>query len=164
MPDAQHAFAIRFATEADCPLILRFIKALAAYEKMSDEVVATEDGLRDSLFAKRQAEVLIGEEDGKPVAFALFFHNFSTFLGKAGLYLEDLYVDESARGRGYGKAMLRRLAAIAKDRGCQRLDWWCLNWNQSSVDFYLALGATPMDDWTVYRLQGDALAALAENG
>ena len=159
-----HNFTIRFATETDCPVILRFIRSLAAYEKLEDQVVATEASLRESLFCQKQAQVLIGEENGTPVAFALFFHNYSTFLGRAGLYLEDLYVEESCRGRGYGKAMLARLAAIAKARGCHRMDWWCLDWNQSSVDFYKKLGAAPMSDWTVFRLEGEALNTLAAEG
>lgn len=164
MPDTKPTFTIRFATGADCPLILRFIRALAAYEKLEDQVVATEEALRESLFQNRQAEVLIGEEGGTPVAFALFFHNYSTFLGRAGLYLEDLYVDENCRGRGYGKAMLAHLAAIAQERGCRRMDWWCLDWNASSVDFYKSLGAAPMTDWTVFRLEGQSLADLARQG
>lgn len=156
------SFSIRFATCGDTALILDFIRRLAAYEKLEDQVVATEEGLADSLFAKKQAEVIIGEEAGVPVAFALFFHNYSTFLGRAGLYLEDLYVSADHRGRGYGKAMLTKLAAIARERGCTRLDWWCLDWNRSAAGFYQSLGAVPMEEWTVYRLQDDALAQLAE--
>lgn len=157
----KEAFVIRQATSDDCALILQFIRDLAVYEKMEDQVVATECQLHDSLFVKRQAEVIIGEENGTPVAFALYFHNFSTFLGKANLYLEDLYVNESYRGRGYGKMMFLKLANIAVERGCGRLDWWCLDWNKSSIEFYLSLGAVPMSDWTVYRLESGALEALA---
>lgn len=154
-------FAIRFAQEADAGLILDFIKVLAEYEKMADQVVATEALLREWLFEKKQAEVLIGELNGKPVGFALFFHNFSTFLGRAGIYLEDLYVLPEYRGRGFGKGFLKKLAQLALERGCGRLEWWCLDWNQPSIDFYRSLGAQPMDEWTVYRVTGDTLTGLA---
>lgn len=153
---------IRFATREDAGKILAFIKELAAYEKMEHEVVATEDLLCEWIFDKQKAEVIFALEDGVEVGFALFFHNFSTFLGRAGIYLEDLYVKPEYRGRGFGKALIKRLAAIAKERGCGRLEWWCLDWNRPSIDFYLSLGAQPMNDWTVYRVAGDALAALAE--
>ena len=153
---------IRFATREDAGKILAFIKELAAYEKMENEVVATEDLLCEWIFDKQKAEVIFAVEDGVEVGFALFFHNFSTFLGRAGIYLEDLYVKPEYRGRGFGKALIKRLAAIAKERGCGRLEWWCLDWNKPSIDFYLSLGAEPMNDWTVYRVAGDALAALAE--
>lgn len=159
----QPRFVIRAATEADCDAILGFIRALARYEKLEDQVRATVESLRESLFVRRQAEVLMGEEDGVPVAFALFFHNYSTFLGKAGLYLEDLYVDPAVRGRGYGQAMLRRLAAIAVERNCERLDWWCLDWNRDAQDFYRRMGAMPMEDWTVWRMERKALLAAAES-
>lgn len=152
----------REAQEKDCALILYFIKELAAYEKMSDEVVATEELLREWLFEKKKAEVLFACVDGTEIGFALFFHNFSTFLGRAGIYLEDLYVLPEYRGRGYGKATLKRLAKIAVSRGCGRLEWWCLDWNQPSIDFYLSLGAKPMDEWTVYRITGDTLTELAK--
>ncbi|HXG59339.1 MAG TPA: GNAT family N-acetyltransferase [Thermoanaerobaculia bacterium] len=156
------AFAIRSATESDVSLILEFIRKLAAYEKLAHEVVATEDSLRATLFGQpRFAEVLIGEEDGTPVAFALFFHNYSTFLGRPGLYLEDLFVEPHARGKGYGKALLARLAAIAKERNCGRFEWWVLDWNEPSIAFYESLGAVPMDEWTVFRVTGDALDRLA---
>ncbi|NLX47109.1 MAG: GNAT family N-acetyltransferase [Euryarchaeota archaeon] len=155
-------FAIRFAQPEDVPIVLDFIRRLAEYERLSHEVVATEEVLMDSLFAKHQAEVIIGELDGRPVAFALFFHNFSTFLGKANLYLEDLFVDESCRGLGLGKIMFSCLARIAVDRGCERLDWWCLDWNGSSIAFYSSMGAVPMSDWTVYRLDGERLRTLAD--
>ena len=152
----------RFAAEQDTPLILDFIKRLADYEHMLDQVVADEDTLADQLFQKRNAEVLFALENGREVGFALFFHNFSTFLGRSGLYLEDLYVRPEHRGKGYGKAILQKLAAIAVERGCGRLEWWCLDWNKPSIDFYLSLGAKPMSGWTVYRLTGDTLKNLAE--
>ena len=152
----------RKAEETDCGLILRFIRALADYEKMLDEVVATEDLLRDWLFRKRSAEVLFACEDGKEVGFALFFHNFSTFVGRAGLYLEDLYVLPEYRGNGYGKALLKQLASIAVERGCGRMEWVCLDWNRPSIDFYRSLGAQAMDEWTIYRLAGESLTNLAE--
>ena len=152
----------RFAEETDSPLILKFIRALADYEKMSDQVVATEELLREWIFEKRKAEVLFVCDGGKEVGFALFFHNFSTFLGRAGIYLEDLYVFPEYRGRGYGKALLKKLAQIAVERGCGRLEWSCLDWNQPSIEFYLSLGAVPMDDWTMYRLTGETLEAMAK--
>lgn len=151
---------IRLAGPEDTGLILHFIRALAAYEHMEDEVVATEDLLREWLFEKQKAEVLIGEAAGVPVGFALFFHNFSTFLGRAGIYLEDLFVEPAARGKGYGKAFLTELARIAVARGCGRLEWSCLDWNQPSIDFYLSMGAEPLSDWTGYRVTGERLAAL----
>ena len=152
----------RFAEAADTPLILEFIKKLADYEHMLDQVVADEATLADQLFHRKNAQVLFALEDGKEVGFALFFHNFSTFLGRAGIYLEDLYVRPEYRGKGYGKAILKKLAAIAVDRGCGRLEWSCLNWNKPSIDFYLSLGAKPMSDWTVYRIAGDTLQSFAE--
>ena len=151
----------RFATEQDCGLILSFIRALAAYEKMSDEVVASEELLSEQLFQKRGAEVLFACENGKEIGFALFFHNFSTFVGRAGLYLEDLYVLPEYRGKGYGKAILKKLAAIAVERGCGRMEWVCLDWNKPSIDFYRSLGARPMDEWTIYRVAGESLRTLA---
>ena len=154
---------IRFATREDAGKILAFIKELAAYEKMEHEVVATEALLCEWIFDKQKAEVIFAVEDGAEVGFALFFHNFSTFLGRAGIYLEDLYVKPEYRGRGFGKALIKRLAAIAKERGCGRLEWWCLDWNRPSIDFYLSLGAQPMNDWTVYRVTGEALTFLAKN-
>ena len=152
---------IRKAEERDCGLILHFIKELAAYEKMSDEVVATEALLKEWLFEKKLAEVVFACIDGREIGFALFFHNFSTFVGRAGLYLEDLYVLPEYRGRGAGKALLKKLAAIAKERGCGRMEWVCLDWNRPSIDFYLSLGAVPMDDWTIYRVAGSRLDDLA---
>ena len=155
-------FTIRFAEEEDVALILTLIKGLAEYEKMLDQVVATEEDLKESLFIKKQAEVVIGEEKGEPVGFALFFHNYSTFLGKANLYLEDLFVKPDYRGKGYGKTLLSFLGKIAVDRNCGRLDWWCLDWNTSSIEFYKEMGAIPMDEWTVYRVEGKQLGKLAE--
>ena len=152
----------RFAVEQDTPLILNFIKELADYERMLDQVVADEATLADQLFRKKNAEVLFALENGEEVGFALFFHNFSTFLGRSGLYLEDLYVRPDCRGKGYGKAILQKLASIAVERGCGRLEWWCLDWNKPSIDFYRSLGAEPMSEWTVYRLTGDTLKNLAE--
>lgn len=151
----------RFAEEGDTPLILQFIRELADYEGMLSEVVADEATLKEWIFRKQKAEVLFVLADGREVGFALFFHNFSTFLGRAGLYLEDLYVKPEYRGRGYGKAILKKLAAIAVERGCGRLEWWCLDWNRPSIDFYPSLGAQPMEDWTVYRITGDTLTSLA---
>lgn len=151
----------RFAEERDIPAILGFIRDLAVYEHLEDQVVATEELLREWLFEKKKAEVLLVEEAGTPVGMALFFHNFSTFLGRAGIYLEDLFVLPEYRGRGYGKGLLEHLAAITVERGCGRLEWSCLDWNQPSIDFYRSMGAVPMDGWTVYRLTGDTLEAVA---
>lgn len=154
----------REAEEKDVALILQMIKDLAEYEKMLDEVVATEDILREWLFVKKKAEVIfvIDEEDEIEAGFALYFHNFSTFLGRAGLYLEDLFVKPEYRGKGYGTGLLKQLARIAEDRGCGRFEWSCLDWNKPSIDLYLSLGAEAMSDWTVYRLSGDTLAKMAE--
>ena len=151
----------RFATEGDTALILEFIKALAEYERMSDEVIASEELLREWLFEKKKAEVLFAVEDGVEVGFALFFHNFSTFLGRAGIYLEDLFVKPEYRGRGHGKALVGQLAKITVERGCGRLEWCCLDWNKPSIDFYLSLGAQPMEEWTTYRLTGEKLNSFA---
>ena len=156
------ALTFRFAQEADTPLILEFIRELADYEHLLDQVVADEATLRDQLFEKCRAEVLFALEDGAEVGFALFFHNFSTFLGRAGLYLEDLYVRPECRGKGYGKALFQKLAQIALERGCGRMEWWCLDWNRPSIDFYTkGMGAEPMSDWTVYRLAGETLERAA---
>ena len=152
----------RSAEAADTGLILKFIRALAVYEKLEHEVVATEETLRHWLFEKQGAQVIFLMEDGKEVGFALYFHNFSTFLGRSGLYLEDLFVYPEHRGKGYGKAILKRLAASAVERGCGRLEWACLDWNQPSIDFYRSLGAEPMSDWTVYRLTGKTLEQMAD--
>ena len=152
----------RQAQRQDTPLILAFIRELASYEKMLDQVVADEATLEHWLFDERKAEVIFVLEDEKEVGFALFFHNFSTFLGRAGIYLEDLYVKPECRGKGYGKALITKLAQIAVERGCGRLEWWCLDWNQPSIDFYLSLGAEPMKDWTVYRIAGETLQKLGK--
>ena len=152
----------RYAERKDTALTLQFIKELADYEKMLDEVVADEQTLEEWIFDKQKAEVIFALDNNREVGFALFFHNFSTFLGRAGIYLEDLYVKPEYRGKGYGKALLKKLAAIAVERGCGRVEWWCLDWNRPSIDFYLSLGAEPMSDWTVYRLSGDTLQKLTE--
>jgi GNAT superfamily N-acetyltransferase len=155
-------FRIREAERSDVPLILRFIVQLAEYEKMKDQVTATEDLIENWIFDKKKAEAVIGERQGEPVGFALFFHNFSTFLGRAGIYIEDLYVVPEARGLGFGKALVRYIAELCVKRGCGRLEWSCLDWNQSSIDFYLSLGAVPLSDWTKYRIAGETLRALSE--
>lgn len=152
----------RYASKKDIPLILYFIRELADYEKLLHEVVANEEMLEEWMFRKEKAEVIFPMVNGEEVGFALFFHNFSTFLGRSGLYLEDLYIKPEHRGNGYGKATLKKLAKIAMARGCGRLEWWCLDWNQSSIDFYLSLGAQPMSEWTTYRLSGETLEKLAE--
>ena len=151
----------RYATRKDTTLILKFIKELAEYENMLDDVVADEQLLEEWIFDKQKAEVIFALEGEKEVGFALFFHNFSTFLGRAGLYLEDLFVLKEYRGKGYGKGLLRTLAQIALERGCGRLEWCCLDWNKPSIDFYLSLEATPMDEWTTYRLTGKTLENMA---
>ena len=152
----------RYAQRKDVSLILRFIQELAEYEKMLNEVVCDEETLEEWIFDKEKAEVIFACLGDKEIGFALFFHNFSTFLGRAGLYLEDLYVSPEYRGNGYGKAILKKLAAIAVERKCGRLEWWCLDWNKSSIDFYLSLGAEPMSDWAVYRIAGETLNKLAK--
>ena len=154
--------SFRNAERRDAPLILQFVRELADYENMLGEVVADESTLETWIFDRQRAEVILALENGREIGFALFFHNFSTFLGRAGLYLEDLYVRPQYRRRGYGRAMLKKLAEIAVERGCGRLEWWCLDWNRPSIDFYLSLGAEPMSDWTVYRISGDTLTQLAE--
>ncbi len=155
------SFDIRQAERGDVALILKFIKGIAEYERMSDEVEATEELLSEWLFDKKTAEVIFAVADGVEVGFALYFHNFSTFVGRAGIYLEDLFVIPEERGKGYGKALLKRLAEIAVERGCGRLEWTCLDWNEPSIGFYLSLGARPMDEWTNYRLSGETLKHLA---
>nr|WP_288826803.1 GNAT family N-acetyltransferase [uncultured Clostridium sp.] len=154
----------RYAQESDSALILEFIKELADYEKMLDEVVATEELLKDWLFGQKKAEVIFAMADGKEAGFALFFHNFSTFLGRAGIYLEDLFVKPEYRGKGIGKAIFKKLGAIARERGCGRLEWWCLDWNQPSIGFYRSMGAEAMDEWTVYRISGERLNELGDAG
>ncbi len=156
------SLSIRFGERADVPLIAELIRGLARYERLEHEVSMTEERLEQTLFGNpRYAEVLIAEDEGEAVGFALFFHNYSTFLAKPGVYLEDLYVRETARGKGVGKALLARLAAIAVERGCGRLEWAVLDWNKDAIGFYERLGARPNSDWTVYRLTGDALSSLA---
>lgn len=152
----------RLAQSEDVGLVLKFIKELADYEELLHEVVATEEILMETIFEKKAAEVVIVEYDEKPIGFALFFHNFSTFLGRPGLYLEDLYIRAEMRGRGIGKLLLAYLAKLARDRNCGRLEWWCIDWNTPSIDFYKSLGAIPMDEWTVYRITGKALIDLAD--
>ena len=155
---------VRYANINDCELILSFIKELAVYEKLENEVVATVADLEVSLFHEKEAEVLLLEEDDQAVGFALFFTNYSTFLGKGNIYLEDLYVKEECRGRGYGKRLLAKLAEIALERGCQRLDWACLNWNTSSIEFYKSIQAKPLDEWTTFRMDTEAMENLVKNG
>lgn len=155
-------FKFKFATEKDLSTILSFIKDLAIYENMLDQVVSDENLLKEWIFEKKKAEVIFVLEGEKEVGFALFFHNFSTFLGRAGLYLEDLFVLPEYRGKGYGKALLKKLARIAKERGCGRFEWSCLDWNKPSIDFYKSMGAASMDEWTVYRLTGDSLDNMAK--
>ncbi|MFA5971260.1 MAG: GNAT family N-acetyltransferase [Lentimicrobiaceae bacterium] len=155
-------FKIRVAEESDVNLILQFIQGLGAYEKLSHEVVATEEKLHKTLFQQKMAEVIIGEYDGKPVGFALFFHNYSTFLGQAGIYLEDLFIIPEKRGKGFGKKMLSHLAKLAVERNCGRLEWACLDWNEPSICFYKGLGAKSLDDWMIFRVSGETLWELAE--
>lgn len=154
------SFQFRYATEDDAALILEFIKGIATYEKMLDEVVNTEEIIKEIVFGKGHVEVIFALEGEKEVGFALFFHNYSTFVGRAGIHLEDLFVWPEYRGKGYGKALLCEVARIAKERGCGRLEWTCLDWNTPSINFYLSLGATPMDEWTIYRLTADQIDNL----
>lgn len=157
-------FIIKEAEKKNVPIILNFIKSLAEYEKLTHEVTATEESLIETLFSKNpKAECLIGYENNLPVAFALFFHNYSTFLAKYGIYLEDLFVLPEKRGKGYGKAMLKKLAELAIERNCGRLEWSVLDWNQPAIEFYKSLGAKPMSEWTTFRLTGSDLNNLAEN-
>lgn len=156
--------SFRRAAREDTPLILSFIRQLAEYEQMADQVVATEALLEQEIFDRHGAEVVFALAGGLEIGFALYFYNFSTFLGRAGLYLEDLYVRPEYRGKGYGKALLQHLAHIACERGCGRMEWWCLDWNRPSIDFYLSLGAEAMSDWTVYRLSGDTLSGMGAHG
>jgi len=149
---------IRNATPEDVPEIARLIRALADYEKLSDEVLATEEQLRESLFGPRPvAETVLAWLDGRAIGLAVFFSNYSTFRGRAGLYLEDLFVEPAQRGRGYGKALLRHVARLAVERGCERMEWSVLDWNTPAIEFYRSLGARPLEDWTIYRLQGESL-------
>ena len=150
----------QFAVRSDTPEILAFIKGLAEYEHMADDVVADVPTLEHWLFNEKKAEVIFAVEDGVKVGFALFFHNFSTFLGRAGIYLEDLFVKPEYRGRGYDKGLLTKLSEIAVERGCGRLEWWCLNWNTPSIEFYKSMGAVPMDEWTTFRIAGETLQKL----
>ncbi len=160
LPDG---FSIRTAAPADVPVLLGFIRSLAEYERLSHEVSATEDGLLGTLFGPRpSAEVILGEHHGSPVAFALFFQNYSTFLARPGLHLEDLFVVPEFRGRGFGTALLVHLAGMARDRGCGRLEWQVLDWNEPALRFYRSLGAVPMSDWTTMRVTGSALGRLAD--
>lgn len=152
----------RKATKDDVSLILSFIKELADYEKLANEVVATEDTIREWIFEKEKAEVIFAMQGDTEVGYALYFYNFSTFLGRAGIYLEDLFIKPQYRGNGYGKALLKKLASIAVEKGCGRLEWVCLDWNKPSIDFYLSLGAVPMKDWTLYRVEGDTLESLSK--
>lgn len=158
---SKHELEFRYAERKDIALILSFIKSLADYENMLDQVVATERSLEEWIFDKEKVEVIFAMDHEKEIGFATFFYTFSTFLGRSGIYLEDLFVLPDDRGKGYGKAILKKMAAIAVERGCCRLDWMCLNWNQPSIDFYLSLGAKPVDDWTTYRVAGDTLMQLA---
>ncbi len=158
---SKEGYTIRFARREDVPVILGFIRELADYEHLSDCVVADEPTLEASLFERRKAEVLIAELEGAPIGYALFFHSFSTFLGREGIYLEDLYITPAMRGRGYGKRLLANLAKLALDRRCGRLEWACLDWNKPSIDFYLSLDAEPQSEWTTYRLTGETLTNLA---
>ena len=159
------SLVLRFATPEDVATILRFVRELAEFEREADKVVATEALLHEAMFGERPvAEAVMAERDGESLGMALFFHNFSTWTGWRGLYLEDLYVTPAARGSGVGKALLSHLAAIAVDRGCTRFEWAVLNWNQKAIDFYKAMGAEPMDEWIVNRVSGDALTTLAGRG
>lgn len=153
-------FKFRKATEADAALVLEFIKGIATYENMLDEVVNTEEMIKEIVFGKGNAEVIFVLEGEKEVGFALFFHNYSTFVGKSGIHLEDLFVWPEYRGKGYGKALFLEVARIAKERGCGRMEWTCLDWNTPSINFYLSMGAIPMDEWTIYRLTADQIDNL----
>ena len=154
-------FTIRQARRSDVPVLMNMILELAEYEKLTDQVTATEKSLTEWIFDEVKAEALLAEENGAPVGYAIYFHNFSSFAGRAGVFLEDLYVRPAARKKGCGKALIRRVAAITRERGCVRLEWNCLDWNRSSIAFYRALGAVPLDAWTTYRLDGQALSDLA---
>ena len=159
---AEGYFGFRNAEKKDACLVLKFIRKIAEYERMSRQVVATRELLEEFVFDRKAAEVLIGEAEGRPVGFALYFENFSTFLGRTGLHLEDLFEDPDQRGKGYGKQLFQAVARIAAERGCQRLEWACLNWNQPSIDFYHYMGAVPLEEWTTFRLAGGAIEAALE--
>lgn len=158
----ENDITFRYATKEDTKLILKFIKELADYEKLLDQVVATEELINEWMFEKQKIEVIFALKNDKEVGYALFFHNFSTFLGRGGIYVEDLYVSPEYRGMGYGKSLLKQLSKIAVQRGCGRLEWVCLDWNKPSIDFYLSLGAKQMSDWTIYRVEGDTLENMAK--
>lgn len=158
-----NGFRLRSTEEKDSLLILELIKEIAVYEKMLDEVIATEESIRESVFKRHEAEVLIGEFNGEPIGYALYFFNYSTFIGRAGFYLEDIYIKPEYRGRGIGKEIFKVLGKIALDRGCKRMEWTCLNWNSPSIKFYESLGATPMSDWTVHRLVEENIEKLANS-
>lgn len=156
-------FQIREARPEDSGLILTFIQAIAAYEKMEDQVRATEEDILETVFRQKYARVMIGEEDGNPVGFALFYHNYSTFLGKPGIHLEDIFVFPQHRKKGYGRKLLKCVANVAMQKGCGRMEWSCLNWNKSAMGFYESLGAEPLKEWTVYRLSGEGMALKTDN-
>lgn len=156
-------FSIRYAGPEDFRIIYDFIKKISVYEKMESDMVATPEDIRSSLFDKKQAEVLLGFYGEKPVGYAIYFYSYSTFLGRSTMYLEDIFVDSDMRGKGFGKAMLKAVAQVAVENDCRRMDWSCLNWNRSSIDFYLSLGAKPMSEWTIYRLEGETLNRVAES-
>ena len=154
------SFQFRYATEEDAALVLEFIKGIATYENMLDEVINTEEMIKEIVFGKGNAEVIFVLEGEKEVGFALFFHNYSTFVGKSGIHLEDLFVWPEYRGKGYGKVLFLEVARIAKERGCGRMEWTCLDWNTPSINFYLSMGAIPMEEWTIYRLTADQIDNL----
>ena len=158
---AERELSFRPAVEEDIPLLLYYVKEYANYEKLGQPVSADEETLREFLFRRKTAEAVIGEADGQPVGYALYFHNFSTCMGRAGLYLEDLYIHPAYRGRGYGRLFLRRIAQLTLERGCRRLEWCCLDWKKSSVHFYKEIGARPMEGWTIFRLDGENLEKMA---
>lgn len=159
----ENSAVIRQAERKDVPLLLEFIRGIARYEKMENDVIASVGVLEREMFDHHRAEAVFAVVDGREVGFALYFYNFSTFIGHSGLYLEDLFVWPEYRGKGYGKALLLHLATIARDRNCGRMEWTCLDWNQPSINFYLSLGAKPMNDWTIYRLDADALKELGSH-
>ncbi len=155
-------FTMRFALEKDIRVVLDLIKELSVYEKLEDQVVATEGLLKEWIFTKQKAEVILAELDGIPIGYALFFYNFSTFQGRSGIYLEDIYIRPENRGNGYGKALFKKVASLTVERKCGRMEWFVLDWNKPSIDFYLSMGAKPMDGWTIYRLEGETLDNAAK--